>query len=221
MSLPPKVVPKQAAVAVSGPGSGPSPSSQLRATLTSVSLPPGAPTAPQPGAVPPPQIPRVQPSLDDRIFPTQPGVAVYSVPRHAGALTAYDITKGHPSLAGTRPVMPTPGASQSTSAVSIGFFLSFLLLILKEDLGPSSITQYAQGTLSSILYSPRSGTSILVQGQEYPAPYHLGTTSTLSHPLSLPCSYSWPTLLPRTVPLNPYHSAYTTATPPAKLEKKI
>uniref|UniRef100_A0A4W6DAS7 Eukaryotic translation initiation factor 4 gamma 3 n=1 Tax=Lates calcarifer TaxID=8187 RepID=A0A4W6DAS7_LATCA len=104
MSLPPKVVPKQAAVAVSGPGSGPSPSSQLRATLTSVSLPPGAPTAPQPGAVPPPQIPRVQPSLDDRIFPTQPGVAVYSVPRHAGApYTAHDITKGHPSLAGTPP----------------------------------------------------------------------------------------------------------------------
>ncbi|XP_034056881.1 eukaryotic translation initiation factor 4 gamma 3-like isoform X13 [Gymnodraco acuticeps] len=80
MSLPPKVVPKTAAVAVSGPGSGPSPSSQLRATLTSVSLPPGAPTAPQPGAVPPPQIPRVQPPLDDRIFPSQPGVtAVYSV----------------------------------------------------------------------------------------------------------------------------------------------
>ncbi|KAL6112477.1 eif4g3 [Pungitius sinensis] len=79
MSLPPKVVPKPAAVAVSGPGSGPSPSSQLRATLTSVSLPPGAPTAPQPGAVPPPQIPRVQQTLDDRIFPTQPGVtAVYS-----------------------------------------------------------------------------------------------------------------------------------------------
>lgn len=57
MSLPPKVVPKSAAVAVSGPGGGPSPSSQLRATLTSVSLPPGAPTAPQPGAVPPPQYP--------------------------------------------------------------------------------------------------------------------------------------------------------------------
>ncbi|XP_063767495.1 eukaryotic translation initiation factor 4 gamma 3 isoform X14 [Eleginops maclovinus] len=105
MSLPPKVVPKTAAVAVSGPGSGPSPSSQLRATLTSVSLPPGAPTAPQPGAVPPPQIPRVQPSLDDRIFPTQPGVAaVYSVPRHAGPpYTAHDITKGHPNLAGTPP----------------------------------------------------------------------------------------------------------------------
>ncbi|XP_015813864.3 eukaryotic translation initiation factor 4 gamma 3 isoform X4 [Nothobranchius furzeri] len=103
MSLPSKVVPKPAAVAVSGPGSGPSPSSQLRATLTSVSLPPGAPTAPQPGAVPPP-IPRVQPSLDDRIFPTQPGVAVYSVPRHTGpTFTGPDITKGHPNLAGTPP----------------------------------------------------------------------------------------------------------------------
>uniref|UniRef100_A0A671YGC0 Eukaryotic translation initiation factor 4 gamma 3 n=1 Tax=Sparus aurata TaxID=8175 RepID=A0A671YGC0_SPAAU len=105
MSLPPKVVPKPATVAVSGPGSGPSPSSQLRATLTSVSLPPGAPTAPQPGAVPQPQIPRVQPSLDDRIFSTMPGIAaVYSVPRHAGPpYTAHDITKGHPSLAGTPP----------------------------------------------------------------------------------------------------------------------
>ncbi|XP_035803826.1 eukaryotic translation initiation factor 4 gamma 3 isoform X9 [Amphiprion ocellaris] len=116
MSLPPKVVPKPAAVAVSGPGSGPSPSSQLRATLTSVSLPPGAPAAPQPGAVPPPQIPRVQPSLDERIFPTQPGVAaVYTVPRHAGPpYTAHDITKGHPNLAGTPPGHAhSPALSQS------------------------------------------------------------------------------------------------------------
>uniref|UniRef100_A0A3B5AK85 Eukaryotic translation initiation factor 4 gamma 3-like n=1 Tax=Stegastes partitus TaxID=144197 RepID=A0A3B5AK85_9TELE len=46
--------------------------------------------------------PRVQPSLDDRIFPTQPGVA--AVPRHAGPpYTAHDITKGHPNLAGTPP----------------------------------------------------------------------------------------------------------------------
>ncbi|XP_029991016.1 eukaryotic translation initiation factor 4 gamma 3 isoform X16 [Sphaeramia orbicularis] len=116
MSLPPKVVPKPAAVAVSGPGSGPSPSSQLRATLTSVSLPPGAPAAPQPGAVPPPQISRVQPTLDERIFPTQPGVAaVYSVPRHAGPpYTAHDITKGHPNLAGTPPGHAhSPALSQS------------------------------------------------------------------------------------------------------------
>ncbi|XP_033823071.1 eukaryotic translation initiation factor 4 gamma 3 isoform X3 [Periophthalmus magnuspinnatus] len=105
MSLPPKVVSKPTAVAVSGPGSGPSPSSQQRA-----SLPPGAPTAPQPAAVPPPQIPRVQPSLDERIFPTQPAVAaVYSysvmqVARQVGPpYTAHDITKGHPNLAGTPP----------------------------------------------------------------------------------------------------------------------
>lgn len=57
MSLPTKIVPKPATVAVSGPGTVPSPSSQLRATLTSVSLPPGAPGAPQPNAVPPPQYP--------------------------------------------------------------------------------------------------------------------------------------------------------------------
>ncbi|XP_044023882.1 eukaryotic translation initiation factor 4 gamma 3 isoform X5 [Siniperca chuatsi] len=97
MSLPPKVVPKPAAVAVSGPGSGPSPSSQLRATLTSVSLPPGAPTAPQPGAVPPPQYPLTW------------------VPRHAGPpYTAHDITKGHPSLAGTPPGHAhSPALSQS------------------------------------------------------------------------------------------------------------
>ncbi|KAK7912533.1 hypothetical protein WMY93_012744 [Mugilogobius chulae] len=99
MSLPPKVVSKPTAVAVSGPGSGPSPSSQQR-----VSLPPGAPAAPpQPGAVPP-QIPRVQPSLDDRIFPAQPAVAaVYSVARQVGPYTAHDLTKGHPNLAGTPP----------------------------------------------------------------------------------------------------------------------
>ncbi|CAL9704634.1 unnamed protein product [Knipowitschia caucasica] len=105
MSLPPKVVSKPSAVAVSGPGGGPSPSSQQR-----VSLPSGAPAAPQPGAVPQPQIPRVQPSLDERIFPTQPAVAaVYSysvmqVARQIGPpYTAHDITKGHPSLAGTPP----------------------------------------------------------------------------------------------------------------------
>uniref|UniRef100_A0A3Q3IIL8 Eukaryotic translation initiation factor 4 gamma, 3a n=1 Tax=Monopterus albus TaxID=43700 RepID=A0A3Q3IIL8_MONAL len=114
MSLPPKVVPKSTVVAVSGPGSGPSPSSQLRATLTSGSLPPGAPTAPQPGAVPPPQIQRVQASLDERIFPTQPGVAV---PRHAGPpYPAHDITKGHPNLAGTP---PSHAHSPALSQVSV------------------------------------------------------------------------------------------------------
>ena len=55
MSLPTKVVPKSGTVAVSGPGSGPSPAGQLRAALTS--LPPGAPLAPQPAAGLPPQYP--------------------------------------------------------------------------------------------------------------------------------------------------------------------
>ncbi|CAB1353630.1 unnamed protein product, partial [Coregonus sp. 'balchen'] len=52
-----------------------------------------------------PRFSRVQPSLDDRIFPTQPGVAaVYSVPRHPGPpYTTHDYTKGHPNLAGTPP----------------------------------------------------------------------------------------------------------------------
>uniref|UniRef100_A0AAY5JZB7 Eukaryotic translation initiation factor 4 gamma, 3a n=1 Tax=Esox lucius TaxID=8010 RepID=A0AAY5JZB7_ESOLU len=125
MSLPAKIV-KPPTVAVSGPGTGPSPSSQLRATLTSVSLPPpGAPGAPQPTAVPPPQIflnmprpriPRIQPSLDDRIFPQQPGVAaVYGGPRPPGPpYTAHDITKGHPNLAGTPPGHAhSPALSQS------------------------------------------------------------------------------------------------------------
>ncbi|KAL4622508.1 eukaryotic translation initiation factor 4 gamma 3-like [Arapaima gigas] len=129
MSLPPKAVPKPTAAAVSGPGpgpgAGPAPSSQLRAALTSVSLPPGAPGAPQPPAVPPqqlflnaphPRIARVQPALEERIFPAQPAVAaVYSVPRHTGPpYAAHDITKGHPNLAGTPPGhASSPGLSQS------------------------------------------------------------------------------------------------------------
>uniref|UniRef100_A0A4W4F1D7 Eukaryotic translation initiation factor 4 gamma 3 n=1 Tax=Electrophorus electricus TaxID=8005 RepID=A0A4W4F1D7_ELEEL len=108
MSLPPKAVPKSAAAA--GPGTGPSPSNQLRATLATVPLP-----GPQ-------QIPRVQPTLDERIFPTQPGVtAVYSVQRPAGPpYTAHEINKGHPSLAATPPGhASSPGLSQvSVSTVS-------------------------------------------------------------------------------------------------------
>ncbi|XP_035376089.1 eukaryotic translation initiation factor 4 gamma 3 isoform X3 [Electrophorus electricus] len=119
MSLPPKVVPKPAAGAVGGPLPGPSPSSQLRATLTSVSLPPGAPAAPQPPAVPPHQIPRVPLSLEERIFPPQPGVtAVYSVPRHPGPhYPGHDLSKSHPSLAGAGPG-PVHAPSSALSQVS-------------------------------------------------------------------------------------------------------
>lgn len=56
MSLPPKAVSKSAAAVGSGPGTGPSASSQLRATLTTVPLQ-GPPVAQQPPAVPPTQYP--------------------------------------------------------------------------------------------------------------------------------------------------------------------
>ncbi|KAI4881286.1 hypothetical protein NFI96_032553 [Prochilodus magdalenae] len=128
MSLPPKAVPKPAAPA--GPGTGPPPSTQLRAPLATVTLP-GPPVAQQPPPVPPtqvflnalhPRIPRVQPPLDERIFSTQPGVtAVYSVPRPPGPpYTAHEINKGHPSLAATPPGhASSPGLSQvSVSTVS-------------------------------------------------------------------------------------------------------
>ncbi|KAM3621369.1 uncharacterized protein V6R79_010350 [Siganus canaliculatus] len=157
MSLPPKVVPKPATVAVSGPGSGPSPSSQLRATLTSVSLPPGAPTAPQPGVVPPPQLPRVQPSLDDRIFSTQPAVAaVYSVPRPAGPpYTAHDITKGHPSLAGT-----PPGHAHSTalSQVSVPTASPYRYPKGWEAGGGSPYNPGQNAGSASLVYSPQTQT---------------------------------------------------------------
>uniref|UniRef100_A0A8B9JLU0 Eukaryotic translation initiation factor 4 gamma, 3b n=1 Tax=Astyanax mexicanus TaxID=7994 RepID=A0A8B9JLU0_ASTMX len=126
MSLPPKAVPKPAAPAgpVPGPGTGPPPSTQLRAPLATVQLP-GPPVAQQPPPVPPtqvflnalhPRIPRVQPPLDERLFSTQPGVtAVYSVQRPPGPpYTAHELNKGHPSLAATPPGhASSPGLSQS------------------------------------------------------------------------------------------------------------
>uniref|UniRef100_A0A8C2ENG2 Eukaryotic translation initiation factor 4 gamma, 3b n=1 Tax=Cyprinus carpio TaxID=7962 RepID=A0A8C2ENG2_CYPCA len=119
MSLPPKVVPKPAAAAAAGtgPGTGPSPSSQLRATLTPVplTLPPGTPVAQQP----PTQNPRVP--LDDRLFPSQPGTAVFTVQRPPGPLyTTHEINKGHPNLAATPPGhASSPGLSQvSVSTIS-------------------------------------------------------------------------------------------------------
>ncbi|XP_061689117.1 eukaryotic translation initiation factor 4 gamma 3 isoform X4 [Syngnathoides biaculeatus] len=155
MSLPPKVVPKPATVAASGPGSGPSPSSQLRATLTSVSLPPGAPAVPQPGAVPPPQIPRVQQSLDDRIFSTQTGVAaVYSLPRHAGPPYApHDITKGHPSLAGTP---PGHAHSPALSQVSVPTASTYRFPKGWEMGGGSPYNPGQNAGSTSIVYSPQT-----------------------------------------------------------------
>ncbi|XP_045078834.1 eukaryotic translation initiation factor 4 gamma 3-like isoform X4 [Coregonus clupeaformis] len=164
MSLPAKIVPKPATVAVSGPGTGPSPSSQLRATLTSVSLPSGAPGAPQPNALPPPQIflnmtrprfSRVQPSLDDRIFPTQPGVAaVYSVPRHPGPpYTTHDYTKGHPNLAGTP---PGHAHSQALSQVSLPTASPYRYPKGWEAGGGSPYTTGQNTGSAPLVYSPQT-----------------------------------------------------------------
>uniref|UniRef100_A0A674F7X6 Eukaryotic translation initiation factor 4 gamma 3 n=1 Tax=Salmo trutta TaxID=8032 RepID=A0A674F7X6_SALTR len=155
MSLPAKIVPKPATVAVSGPGTGPSPSSQLRATLTSVSLPSGAPGAPQLNTLPPPQFSRVQPSLDDRIFPTQPGVAaVYSVPRHPGPpYTAHDYTKGHPNLAGTP---PGHAHSQALSQVSLPTASPYRYPKGWEAGGVSPYTTGQNTGSAPLVYSPQT-----------------------------------------------------------------
>ncbi|XP_051517230.1 eukaryotic translation initiation factor 4 gamma 3-like isoform X3 [Myxocyprinus asiaticus] len=126
MSLPPKAVPKPAAASAgTGPGTGLSPSSQLRAPLPQVPLQPGPPVAQQPPPVPqppiflnfPPRTSRLPLSLEERIFSTQPVAAVYSVQRTPGP---YDISKGHTNLVGTPPGhASSPGLSQvSVSTVS-------------------------------------------------------------------------------------------------------
>ncbi|KAJ8332711.1 hypothetical protein SKAU_G00425000 [Synaphobranchus kaupii] len=153
MSLPPIAVPKSAAAAGTGPGPGPSPSSQLRATLTSIALP-GSPVTPQAPAVPPPQIPRIQPALEDRLFSTQPGVAaVYSVsvPRPPGPpYTTHDIPKGHPNLAGTPPGHgSSPGLSQVLVSTA---HLYRYLKSWESDRG--SLYASGQNAAAQLVYSP-------------------------------------------------------------------
>ncbi|XP_028663587.1 eukaryotic translation initiation factor 4 gamma 3-like isoform X5 [Erpetoichthys calabaricus] len=153
MSLPPKAVPKTAAAAGSGPGTGPSPPSQLRALPTPVPVP-GAPTVPPPAA-PPPQIPRVQPTLDDRIFPPQAAVtAVYSpVPRQLGTAPAYpahEITKGHPNLAATPPGhTSSPGLSQ----VSVSAAHLYRCLKSWESVGGSPYTPAQNAATGPLVYA--------------------------------------------------------------------
>ncbi|XP_039611651.1 eukaryotic translation initiation factor 4 gamma 3-like isoform X4 [Polypterus senegalus] len=153
MSLPPKAVPKSAAAAGSGPGTGPSPPSQLRALPTPVPVP-GAPTVPPPAA-PPPQIPRVQPTLDDRIFPPQAAVtAVYSpVPRQLGTAPAYpahEITKGHPNLAATPPGhTSSPGLSQ----VSVSAAHLYRCLKSWESVGGSPYTPAQNAATGPLVYA--------------------------------------------------------------------
>ncbi|XP_047203196.1 eukaryotic translation initiation factor 4 gamma 3 isoform X4 [Girardinichthys multiradiatus] len=167
MSLPPKVVTKPAAVAVSGPGSGPSPSSQLRATLTSVSLPPGAPTAPQPGSVPPPPYPFT--------WVTQIG---YYVPRHPGpAYTAHDITKGHPNLAGT-----PPGHAHSPALSQVSVPTASQYRYPKGwEAGGGSPYNAGQNTVSTpLVYSPQTQ-PMNAQPQSRPA------SASIAHPKPCLC----------------------------------
>uniref|UniRef100_A0A671N823 Eukaryotic translation initiation factor 4 gamma 3-like n=1 Tax=Sinocyclocheilus anshuiensis TaxID=1608454 RepID=A0A671N823_9TELE len=154
MSLPPKVVPKPAAVAVSGHVTGPAPPTQLRAALTSVSLPPGAQSAPPPSAVPPTQIPRTALSLEERMFPTHSGVtAVYSVSRHPGPpYPGHDLSKIHPNLAGTPSGHAT---SPALSQVSVPAAPSYRFLKSWETGGPPYNPTQNAGS-APLVYSPQT-----------------------------------------------------------------
>ncbi|XP_072522649.1 eukaryotic translation initiation factor 4 gamma 3 isoform X2 [Salminus brasiliensis] len=150
MSLTQKgVVKSTGGVTVGGAVAGPPPAGQLRTSLPPVSLPPGAPTAPQPSAaVPPPQIPRVPLSLEERIFPAQPGVtAVYSVPRHPGPpYPGHDLSKAHPNLGGAPPTL----SQISTPTAPYRYIKGW-----EAGGGPQySPTQNAGST--SIVYSPQT-----------------------------------------------------------------
>uniref|UniRef100_A0A8C1KKG7 Eukaryotic translation initiation factor 4 gamma, 3a n=1 Tax=Cyprinus carpio TaxID=7962 RepID=A0A8C1KKG7_CYPCA len=155
MSLPPKVVSKPAAVAVSGHVTGPAPPTHLRAALTSVSLPPGAQSAPPPSAVPPTQIPRAALSLEECMFPTHSGVtAVYSVSRHPGApYPGHDLSKTHPNLAGTP---PGHGTSPALSQVSVPAAPSYRFLKSWETGGGPPYNQAQNAGSAPLVYSPQT-----------------------------------------------------------------
>ncbi|XP_066527180.1 eukaryotic translation initiation factor 4 gamma 3 isoform X2 [Hoplias malabaricus] len=153
MSLPPKVVPKPpggvAVGAVSAAAVGPPPAGQLRPSMPPVSLPPGAATAPQPPSAPPPhQIPRVPLSLEERIFPAQPGVtAVYSVPRHPGPpYPGHDLSKAHPNLGGAPPTL----SQISTPTAPYRYLKGW------ETGGGSPYSPTQNAGSASIIYSPQT-----------------------------------------------------------------
>nr|XP_055040425.1 eukaryotic translation initiation factor 4 gamma 3 isoform X2 [Misgurnus anguillicaudatus] len=153
MSLPQKVVPKPAAVAVSGPVTGPAPPTQLRAALTSLSLPPGAQNAPPPPAVPPAQIPRAALPLEERMYSS--GVtAVYSVTRHPGPpYPGHDLSKTHPNLAGTPPNHATPPA---LSQVSVSAAPQYRFLKGWETGGGPPYNPAQNAGSASLMYSPQT-----------------------------------------------------------------
>ncbi|XP_041130560.1 eukaryotic translation initiation factor 4 gamma 3-like isoform X3 [Polyodon spathula] len=173
MSLPPRAVPKSAAAAGSGPGTGLSPPSQLRALPTSVPVP-GAPAAPQPPAAPPPQIPRGQHTLEDRIFPTQATVAaVFGVPRQpAPPYAAHELNKGHPSLAATPPGhTSTPGLSQ----VSVSTAHLYRCIKGWESVGGSPYTSGQNAAAAPPVYLPQQPMNAQPQSRSFaagPRPAH-------------------------------------------------
>ncbi|XP_048028553.1 eukaryotic translation initiation factor 4 gamma 3 isoform X2 [Megalobrama amblycephala] len=155
MSLPPKGVVKPAAVSVSGHVTGPAPPTQLRAALTSVSLPPGVQNAPPPSAVPPTQIPRAALSLEERMFPAHSGVtAVYSVSRHPGPpYPGHDLSKTHPNLAGTPPGHAT---SPALSQVSVPAGPSYRFLKGWETGGGPQYNPAQNPGSAPLVYSPQT-----------------------------------------------------------------
>ncbi|XP_051957506.1 eukaryotic translation initiation factor 4 gamma 3 isoform X1 [Xyrauchen texanus] len=147
MSLPQKVVPKP-----TGPVTGPAPPTQLRAALTSVSLPPGAQSAVPPPAVPPTQIPGGPLSLEERMFSAHSGLtAVYSVSRHPGS--PYDLSKTHSSLAGTPPGHAT---SQALSQVSVSAPPSYRFLKGWETAGMPSYNPAQNAGSAPLMFSPQT-----------------------------------------------------------------
>ncbi|XP_058858708.1 eukaryotic translation initiation factor 4 gamma 3-like isoform X2 [Acipenser ruthenus] len=182
MSLPPRAVPKSAAAAGSGSGTGLSPPSQLRALPTSVPVP-GAPAAPQPPVAPPPQvflnvsrfrIPRGQQTLEDRIFPTQATVAaVFGVPRQpAPPYAAHELNKGHPSLAATPSGhTSTPGLSQ----VSVSTAHLYRCIKGWESVGGSPYTSGQNAAAAPPVYLPQQPMNAQPQSRPFaagPRPAH-------------------------------------------------
>ncbi|XP_058849323.1 eukaryotic translation initiation factor 4 gamma 3-like isoform X4 [Acipenser ruthenus] len=182
MSLPPRAVAKSAAAAGSGPGTGLSPPSQLRALPTSVPVP-GAPAAPQPPVAPPPQvflnvsrfrIPRGQQTLEDRIFPTQATVAaVFGVPRQpAPPYAAHELNKGHPSLAATPSGhTSTPGLSQ----VSVSTAHLYRCIKGWESVGGSPYTSGQNAAAAPPVYLPQQPMNAQPQSRPFaagPRPAH-------------------------------------------------
>ncbi|KAF7642115.1 hypothetical protein LDENG_00264500 [Lucifuga dentata] len=128
------------------------------------------------------RIQRVQPSLDERIFPTQTGVAaVYSVPRHTGPpYTAHDITKGHPNLAGTP---PGHAHSPALSQVSVPTASPYRYPKGWETGGGSPYNHGQNAGSAPLVYSPQTQP---MNAQPQSRPFATGPRPT-HHQVIYPC----------------------------------